>query len=82
MERVHQVLHDIGALVQVESEFKYRCIRMQQKRPEGFGGYLSSTPPSSAAVSIGRIYISLVGLIFSRCSGDQRKMPVTRSASL
>lgn len=60
MERVHQVLHDMGVLVQVESEFKYRCIRTQQKRYDAFGPYL--TIPSSAvsilcAYTTGRSHI-------------------------
>ena len=59
MARVHQVLHDMGALVQVESEFKYRCIRTQQKRPEVSGQRLSA--PSLAAVSIACAYISTNG---------------------
>ncbi|KAK2465522.1 hypothetical protein APHAL10511_002414 [Amanita phalloides] len=34
MKRIRPVLDDMGVLVQVESEFRLRCIRRQQRRPD------------------------------------------------
>ena len=56
MERVHRVLNDMDVVVQVESEFKYRCIYKQQRRPEAFGQYLG-VPSPQPEVSIACAYI-------------------------
>ncbi|KAG6908810.1 hypothetical protein DXG01_003257 [Tephrocybe rancida] len=73
MQHVRAVLESMGVEIQVESEYKYRCVRAKRRKGSMIMGGASTPPPPSSAGSLAAV--TMVGSAASN-GVDKRGLPV------